>query len=78
MRGAVAAAQQAAEELRGRAEEAAQHACAAQDALQQRLDQVEADAAALEAAKGMMILLIWSVLLIMTALTFSAEVRWST
>ena len=52
MRGAVTAAQEAAEELRARAEEQARAAAAAQEAAQQRLEQLQADASALEAAKG--------------------------
>ena len=52
MRGAVTAAQEAAEELRARAEEQARAAAAEQEAAQQRLEQLQADASALEAAKG--------------------------
>ena len=52
MRGAVTAAQEAAEELRARAEEQARAAAAGQEAAQQRLEQLQADASALEAAKG--------------------------
>ena len=52
MRGAISAAQEAAEELRAGAAEQARDATAAQEALQQRLEQMQAEAAALEAAKG--------------------------
>ena len=52
MRGAVAAAQEAAEELRARAEEQARAAAAGQEAAQQRMEQLQANASALEAAKG--------------------------
>lgn len=54
MRGAVAAAQEAGEELRGRAEEQARAASAAQEALQERLERLQAEAAALDTAKGML------------------------
>ena len=52
LRGAIAAAQETAEELRAQAEEQALLASAAQEALQERLAQMQADAASLEAAKG--------------------------
>lgn len=52
MRGAISAAQEAAEELRAGGAEQACDAAAAQVALQQRLEQMQAEAAALEAAKG--------------------------
>ena len=52
MRGAVTAAQEAAEELRARAEEQARAAAAGQEVALQRLEQLQADASALEAAKG--------------------------
>ena len=52
MRGAISAAQEAAEEHRAGAAEQARDATAAQEALQQRLEQMQAEAAALEAAKG--------------------------
>ena len=52
MRGAVAAAQEAAEELRTRVEERARADAAGQEAMQQRVEQLQADASALEAARG--------------------------
>ncbi len=52
LRGAISAAQETAEELRTQAEEQACAASVAQKALQERLEQLQADAASLEAAKG--------------------------
>ena len=52
MRGAISAAQETAEGLRAQGEEQARAASAAQEALQERLEQLQSDFASLDAAKG--------------------------
>ncbi len=52
LRGAISAAQETAEGLRAQGEEQARAASAAQEALQERLEQLQSDFASLDAAKG--------------------------
>ena len=52
LRGAISAAQETAEGLRAQAEEQARAASAAQEALQERLEQLQTDFASLDTAKG--------------------------
>ena len=52
LRGAISTAQETAEELRAQGKEQARKASIAQEALHERLEQLQTDLASLEAAKG--------------------------